>query len=571
MPETSTITPPMNIVCHHEDGAQQWAKARGILDDMRKKRTTLELMGHSHKAPLPIDEDHPSSPTMTTKLGTLNEYEACEGDRAREILERMKKRRESFSQMLVGVGHASPTPTKQSLGQTESTAELSWVSSSSEEEEYSSAPYIYSEEDLSNCYDDYAYHGSSDTTTASGFCSTSSSSTGPSFYSSDGISSSSSSLISSISFQQSVMQALDDVGCYDMRYVNIPNPLTATPLSVELCSPEKRSVLDRKTPDTSRARSLYHEKDSVQQSIDRAKSHHYLRTERTGPGAVSRLRADLSAISERRSVLTSMLDTVQELKGQDIDFSVVASTILSTSTATTSEQVTADGKPPPRPTSPLMSKFVMAQAEPVSSPSEDNAAPIDFGGRWSANDARPEDHIESFGFPLSDLKWAGSGDENSLDSSEDTPVEWDTTRELEELIKDDSNRGSMYLSEASTTDASEDSPLPLHIEFTVKHTPLSKAIAEPPKALRSAEYLKALYSPRPEDVHFDKERKFGGIYHIAQLTAEVEALTDRTHIPNRRHLAKDDFLIPYNVEERFCGGLYHIASQTRPASKRALI
>ena len=214
----------------------------------------------------------------------------------------------------------------------------------------------------------------------------------------------------------------------------------------------------------------------------------------------------------------------------------------------------------------------MTDTKQTSPPSHINTPPIHFGGRWNADDARPEERIESFGFPLSDLKWAGASDDISVNSSEEDPVEWNVSEKLEEIVKDDSMRGSMYLSESSTTEASEDSPLPLHIAFKVKHTPLAKAISKPPKSLRSAEYLKALYSPRPEETYQPgKERKYGGIYHIAQLTADVEKLTDRSHVPNRRNLARDDFNIPYNVEDRFCGGHYHIASQTRPASKRALI
>lgn len=215
----------------------------------------------------------------------------------------------------------------------------------------------------------------------------------------------------------------------------------------------------------------------------------------------------------------------------------------------------------------------MAGPDYVPPKREKNIEPVEFDGKWSAKDARPENRIQSFGFPISELQWAGSESiitGVSFDSNGEC-VEWDKGDQLEELVREDSVRGSMYFSDSSTTEASEDR-LPLHIEFTSRNASLAKVVAaEPPRALKSAEYLKALYNPRPDEVNSTAtERKYGGIYHIARLTAEVDELTDRSHV-RRRHLARDDFNIPYNVEDRFCGGLYHIASQTRRPSKRALI
>lgn len=545
----------------NENGAaDEWARAREILDDMRKKRTSLASAGHSSSQGEVVvhpENDHPSSPTVSTKLGTVHEYDNTETDRAREILEQMKKRRENFSQLLVGV---SPTPTKQSLTETESTAELSWVSSFSEDE---ADAYIYSEEEASNSYDDYAYRSgvsavdvSDDDSSSSHYSSSSSSSRSISIYS-GGTSSYTSSLITNSSFQKSILQALEDIRSYDLRYVNIPNPLTAASSSRKVPPSDQSLVLKRKTPQTSRARNLYR-----QSSNGSVQSYSYLKTERTGPGAVTRLRADLAAISERRNLLASIIESVQHLKSDEIDFSVVASAILSNDSKVKAGKRPAAGK--------ALARYEMAGPGYVP-PCETSTEPIEFDGKWSAKDARPEDHIESFGFPLVELKWGSESNITaiSFDSNGDN-VEWDKGDELEELVRDDSLRGSMYFSDSSTTEASEDR-LPLHIEFAVKNAPLATVVAEPPRALRSAEYLKALYNPRPDEVNpTPTERKFGGIYHIAQLTAEVEQLTDRTHA-RRRHLARDDFDIPYNVEDRFCGGLYHIASQTRPASKRALI
>lgn len=574
-----SASPPMNVVCRfegRENGAQQWKRAREILEDMRKKRTSLALTGHASQQQ---QEDYPSYPSVS-KLGTANEHESCEneGDRARDILERMRKRRESFSQLLVGVGHASPTPTKHSLERTESTAAISWVSSSSEEEE-EAVTYIFSEEEASNCYTDYAYPGT-DVDSSSSHCSISSSSVsaaGVSFFSSGGSTSASSSLLSDVSFQQSVLAALEDIRHYDMRSANIPSALTAAPLSAELTCTENRLVLQRKMPGTSRARSLYHDIGSNTQD----KSYQYLKTEH-GP-ATTRLRADLAAISERRTMLTSMLDSVRELKSQEIDFSVVASTILSTSTTAASpddddDDESASNK---KPLSLPMTSFVMATSEQQSStPRQTNNEPIHFdSGRWSDKDARPEDRIQPFGFPFSDLQWVGANSDASFESGDDDEnIEWDTNNKVGLLTREDSTmRGSLYLSEASST-ASEGSSLSLHIGFEVKKatTPLSQAATEPTKALRSAEYLKALYSPRPEEaIQAVEERRYGGLYQLAQWTQDVERLTDRTHaITRRSNLPMDDFMIPYNVEDRFCGGLYHIASQTRPpktATSRAMI
>jgi hypothetical protein len=259
-----------------------------------------------------------------------------------------------------------------------------------------------------------------------------------------------------------------------------------------------------------------------------------------------------------------MLESVQHLKSEEIDFSVVASTILSTDPKLDSTLMA--------PPSHALARYEMAGPDHVATTQEKHMEQVEFDGKWFANDALPESRIQSFGFPISELQRAGSEPiitGVSFDSNGDN-LEWDKGDQLEDLVKEDSVRGSMYFSDSSTTDASEDR-LPLHIEFTAKKAPLANVAAEPPRALRSAEYLKALYNPRPDEVNpTAMERKYGGIYHIARLTIEVDELTDRS-LSRRRHLARDDFNIPYNVEDRFCGGLYHIASQTRPPSKRALI
>jgi hypothetical protein len=550
----------MDLRHEAHDSAAEWVRAREILDEMASKRTAyLASAGHSHSdAIVHVEQnDRPPNPTLTKKLGTLHDYDNSETDRAREILERMKRRRERFSQLLVGVG-ASPTPTKQSLTETESTAELSWVSSTSDDEVEA---FIYSEEEASNGYDDYAYRSSGDSLDDDddNSSSSSSSSCSLSIYS-GGTSSHTSSLISNSSFQKSVLQALEDIRSYDLRYVNIPNALTAASSSKKLGSRESSLVMKRKSPQTSRARNLYR-----QSSKGSVNSYSYLKTERTGPGGVvARLRADLAAISERRSMLTSMLESVQHLKSEEIDFSVVASTILSTDPKLDSTLMA----PPIH----ALARYEMAGPDYVATTQEKNMELVEFDGKWSVNDALPESSIQSFGFPISELQWAGSEPiitGVSFDSNGDN-LEWDKGDQLQDLIKEDSVRGSMYFSDSSTTDASEDR-LPLHIEFTAKNAPLAKVAAEPPRALRSAEYLKALYNPRPDEVNpTAMERKYGGIYHIARLTIEVDELTDRS-LSRRRLLARDDFNIPYNVEDRFCGGLYHIASQTRPPSKRALI
>jgi hypothetical protein len=141
----------MEVVRAQDDGARPWSRARDILDDMRKKRTSLE-MGHFQR----ILSHKPSSPTVT-KLTTLHEYEACETDHIQEILDTMQSCREIFSKILTGI--SSPASMKQSLTATESTASLRWNLSNSAIE-----PEIYSEEGALNCYDNCCYHSNDDST-----------------------------------------------------------------------------------------------------------------------------------------------------------------------------------------------------------------------------------------------------------------------------------------------------------------------------------------------------------------------------------------------------------------------
>lgn len=617
MPNTTFERPPTSIDCRLEEehdyvggkrsmspggrlqansGEAQESidRARDILEGMRKKRCSLEQMGHSISSISSSHEDDegPRKPSPVARLWTVDENEMTSGtsqtntqelhetDRARDILERMRKRRESFSKLLV----ASPTPTKHSLTRTESTAAISWVSSStrSTATENEGVTFIYSEEEASaKGYDDYAYHASdvdSVSTRRSYYTSSTGSTAGVSFF--GGYDSSSSrSLISDISFQNSVMQALDNIRNYDMRYTGVPNPLTGVPLDIELSSPERRQVLlERKTTGTSRARNLYHERTK-----GKLQNYQYLKSEGAiGHGSVtSRLRADLAAISERRTMLATMLDSVKELKSQEIDFSVVASTILSASSnpkqETSPEQLLRKMQPTEMAESGRHDRSIYDRSPKRHARKTAPVEYVDFGGEngWSANDARAEERIEPFGFPLSDVKWAASDDDSASFESGDDDIEWDADEKLDSLIREDSVRGSLFVSEASSTEASSDASLPLQIEFKVKNTPLSEAASEPPQALRSAEFLKALYSPRPEEAILTaQESRYGGIYQIAQRTQDVERLTGvRASTKRKKKLDRDDFNIPYNVEDRFAGGLYHISQQTVPMvpTNRAMI
>ena len=543
----------MDVASRHDDaGAGQWSRAREILDDMKHQRAALaarhlQRPSFSHDSPI-------ASPTAATKLTTINEYEASESDRARDILDTMKKRRESFSHMLVGV--ASPTSTKQSVTRTESTADLSWVSTSSEGDEPET--YLYSEEEESNCYDDYCYYTDKD----NGSSITSSDSSESDQYTSE-----TSKLLSAISEQdESTVEVL-----VDLRDMEIPTPGVARFGSVE--PSDEQEALERKTINTSEARTLYRDgatsaqqgstgfKQQLLTDSDSTSSFHYLKWEHHGP-ATSRLRADLQAITQRRSMLTNMLESVSRLRedqGYGYDAcsqSVGASTISTTPGESQRRNITR----PPR--QGYASKYTVRSRAEHASPLLQTEAAAAFFGYWSGRDPQPEKEAKSFGWPISELVWSGSRSKGSLTFDASDFVEWDESGDIISRELAESRR------------AQDRDGLPNQIVIKVKDT----------KPKRT-EY--------PEAPYRTVEESFcGGLYHIVKLTDRMADTAKKVELTNssadstkketptgmeiavgkgRHEFRASDYLMPYNVEDRFCGGLYQMSSQLHPRSGKALI
>jgi hypothetical protein len=462
----------------------------------------------------------------------------------------MKERRENFSKILVA---SSPGSTKQlSLTATESTAAMSWVSSNNDSERE-----IYSEEGASNSYEDYFYD--SDEGSTSGWSSSGSGSS----YSVDSTYESAS-LLSDFSPEYSVAEALLDV-----RNINIPGSLAS--ISRKAVPMDQHYSLERKTIQTSRARSLYHEcksPTSVKKSSQtREQSHQYLKKERPR-SAISRLRADLAAIAERRAMLTSMILSVSELKNQDLD---MATTILSVSTVSqsvapkpasiSSRSVCRPPRPPPAKTT---RKITPEQGVPKA---------VYISPSAQTRDTQPESRTGSFGFPSSEPQWGFDARNNELAGD----FNWEDV--LGGLVNDsrcgsgfysdskadesdlkDSQSGSMCYSD-SRTGLENDFP-PLNILFKVEETkpkrqePLNSRSAYPKPVVRSL-----------DDGHC------GGLHGIMQLTGGLEELEDKWSLletgPRSPQMIVRDYTIPYNIEDRFCGGLYHIASLSSSPSQLA--
>jgi hypothetical protein len=110
----------------------------------------------------------------------------------------------------------------------------------------------------------------------------------------------------------------------------------------------------------------------------------------------------------------------------------------------------------------------------------------------------------------------------------------------------------MYYSD-SKSGLSEVFP-PLHILFKVEENKPKRR--KPLKPARSADLKPVVRSI--EDSHC------GGLHEIVQLTDGLKELKEKGSLlktgPRSPQMIFHDFTIPYNVEDRFCGGLCHIAS-----------
>jgi hypothetical protein len=441
---------------------------------------------------------------------------------------------------------SSPKSMQQSLTATESTAALSWISSNSEIE-----PEIYSEEGASNCYDDYCYHSDDDSTSGG-----SSSWSEVTYSSSEDSTYESANVLSAFSHKQCVTEVVLDV-----RHAVLPGNLTV--ISKKPLSSDQKDALERKTVLTSKSRSLYRESRSAvstqEGTNERVKNYPYPKRERPG-SATSRLRADLAAIAERRAMLTNMLQSVSERKNQDFD---MASTILSVSTVSQSivhrpsTIVSApNDRRSPRPIPSETESDNLLPRDIYVSPSPRTQTEKPFFDSSSERDAQHESLIESFGSPISERYRGFVAGKSSFGSA--CAFDWENA--LGGLLQD-SESESMFYSD-SKTGATDESP-PIHILVKVKETKSKRN--EPPRPTRSADLNPVVRSI--ESSHCV------GLNQSAHLTDDIGELQGKcsslNNHPRSPWTIAHDYMIPYNIEDRFCGGLYHIASLSSPPSQLA--